>query len=103
MSFSVNQASRYCKEPTEVEYKSSMNIIQYLKCTKNKSIYYSSNNESIDYSDSDFACNELTRKSNRGYIYLLRDSPISWKTQLERNVTLSIAKAEFVSLTRYVV
>ena len=99
ISFAVNQASRHCEEPTEVDYKSLMYILQYLNCTKNKSIYYSRNSEFIGYSDSDFANDETTRKSTSGYIYLLGDSPISWKTQLQKTVTLSTAEAEFVSLT----
>jgi len=37
--FAVNQISRHCEEPTDMDYKSLMDILQYLKCTKNKSIY----------------------------------------------------------------
>ena len=31
MSFTVNQSSRNCENPTEADYKSFMHILQYLK------------------------------------------------------------------------
>ena len=43
--FSVSEASRICENPTEADYKNLMNIIQYLKGTKNKSIHYNKNNK----------------------------------------------------------
>ena len=51
ISFAVNLASRHCEEPSEVNYKLLMNILKYLKCPKNKSIYYNRNSEFIGYSD----------------------------------------------------
>jgi len=47
IAFTVNQASRESKNPTEADYKFLLSILQYLKCTKNKSIYYSKNNTFI--------------------------------------------------------
>jgi len=32
-------------------------------------------------------------------MFLLGNNPISWKSQIQRNVTLSTAEVEFVSLT----
>jgi len=81
ISFAVNQASRNCENPTEVDYGSLMHILQYLKGTINKSICYNKRNRFIGYSDSDFASDEKTRRSTRGFIFLLGDSPISWKSQ----------------------
>ena len=87
--FSVSKTSRIHENPTEADYKNLMNMLQYLKGTKNKFIYYNKNNKFIGYSDSDFANDEKTRKSTSGYIFLLGKSPISWKSQLQKNVTLS--------------
>jgi len=53
----------------------------------------------MGYSDSDFDNDEKRRWSTSGYIFLLGKSPILWKSQLQKNVTLSTAEAEFVSLT----
>ena len=99
ISFAVNQASRNCENPTEGDFRSLIYILQYLKGTNNKSIYYNKRNRFIGYSDSDFASDEKTRRSTSSFIFLLDDSPISWKSQQQRCVTLSTAEAEFVSLT----
>jgi len=40
-----------------------------------------------------------TRRSTSRFIFLHGDSPISWKSQLQKSVTLPTAEAEFVSLT----
>ncbi|KAG4089823.1 hypothetical protein H8356DRAFT_1356396 [Neocallimastix lanati (nom. inval.)] len=55
-------ASRESKNPTEADYKFLLSILQYLKCTKNKSIYYS---------------DEKSRRLTSGYIFLQFDSFIS--------------------------
>eukprot|EP00833_Pecoramyces_ruminatium_P010518 jgi/Orpsp1_1/1184550/evm.model.c7180000089992.1 len=99
IAYAVNQASRHSEEPREIDYRALMTILQYLKSTKDKSIIYDGSRNFTGYSDSDFAGDEETRKSTSGYIYLLGNSPISWKSQLQRTVTLSSAEAEYVSLT----
>jgi len=54
------------------------------------------------YSDADYAEDNETRKPTTGYIFLNGNCPISWKSQLQKCVTLStaeaVAEAEFVSL-----
>ena len=97
--FSVSEASRICENPIEVDYKKFINILQYLKGTKNKSIHYNKDNKFIGYSDSDFTNDEKIRRSTSGYIFLLGKSHISWKSQLQKNISLSTVEAEFVSLT----
>eukprot|EP00833_Pecoramyces_ruminatium_P017312 jgi/Orpsp1_1/1191344/evm.model.d7180000085092.1 len=100
IAFAVNQASRHSENPKEVDYMALLKILQYLKFTKNKSIAYNGEQNFLGYSDSDYAGDEETRRSTSGYIYLLGNSPISWKSQLQKCVTLSSAEAEFVSLTQ---
>jgi len=46
-----------------------------------------------------YANDEATRRSVSGYIFLLGNNPISWKSQIQKNVTLSTAEAKIVSLT----
>ena len=98
IAFAVNQA-RHSEYPKEVDLKSAHMILQYLNSTKEKSIHYKGDKNISVYCDADFAEDEETRKSTTGYIFLNGDSPISWKSQLQKCVTLSTAEAEFVSLT----
>ena len=74
----------YMKIQIEANYKNLINILQYLKGAKNKSIHYNKDNKYIGYSDSDLTNNEKTRRSTSGYLFLLGKSPISWKSQLQK-------------------
>ena len=99
ISFAVNQAARHAENPTEVDLKSALMILRYLKSTKEKSIYYYGSKNLIAYSDADFAGDEETRKSTSGYIFLFGKSPISWKSETQKSITLSTTEAEYVALT----
>jgi len=98
IAFSVNQLSRNCENPKRVDYDSAMMTLQYLKSTINKSIYYNGSKNLVGYSDSDWGGDEQTRRSTNGFIFLLGNAPISWKSQTQKCDTLSSAEAECVSL-----
>jgi len=98
IAFSVNQLARNCEKPTKADYDSAMMTLQYLKSTKEKSIYYNGNETLVGYSDSDWGGDESTRRSTSGFIFLLGNAPIVWKSQTQKCVTLSSAEAECVSL-----
>jgi len=74
-------------------------ILKYLKFTINKSIRYNRKNKLVGFSDAYYTNDEATRRSVSGYIIFLGSSPISWKSQVQRNAPFSTAEAEFVSLT----
>jgi len=73
-----------------------MNILQYLKGTNDKSIYYNKHSKLIGYSDSDFTNDEKTRRFTGGCIFLIGNSPIPWKSLLQKNLKMPIFEAEFV-------
>jgi len=74
-------------------------MLQYLKTVKHKSIHYKGENKLIGHSDADYANDEDIKISTIGYIFLLGKSPIIWKSQIQKIVTLLTAEAEFISLT----
>jgi len=93
ISFAVNQSERHAENPTEVNLKSALMILRYLKSTKEKSIYYYGSKNLIAYSDADYAGDEETGKSTSGYIFLFGKSPISWKSETQKSITLSTTEA----------
>lgn len=50
------------------------------------------------YTDADFAGDVQTKRSTTGYIILFANSPIHWKSQRQKHVTLSSTEAEYVAL-----
>ena len=53
--------------------------------------------EVIGYSDSDFASCFDTRKSTSGYVFLLAEGAISWRSAKQSLIATSTTEAEFVS------
>ena len=56
-----------------------------------------SNLEVVGYSDSDYAECLVTRKSTFGYLFLLADGAISWKSGKQSVIATSTMEAEFVA------
>nr|CAN60583.1 hypothetical protein VITISV_019290 [Vitis vinifera] len=56
-----------------------------------------SNLEVVGYSDSDFAGCVDSRKSTSGYIFILADGAISWRSVKQTMTATSTMKAEFIS------
>eukprot|EP00833_Pecoramyces_ruminatium_P008864 jgi/Orpsp1_1/1182896/evm.model.c7180000083102.2 len=102
IAFAVNRLSRYCENPTKVDYDQAMMTLQYLKTTIDKSIHYDGNSKLTCYTDADWGGCEKTRRSTSGYIFLLGYAPIAWKSKRQRFVTLSATEAECVSLVECV-
>ena len=73
--------------------------MRYLQGTKNLMLTYkrSDNLEVVGYSDSDFAGCVDSRKSTSGYVFMLAEGAISWRSAKQTLVATSTMEAEFVS------
>jgi len=98
ITFAVNQAKRFSENPTKADLNASIRILKYLKCTKYYSINYNGKKIIGAYCDIDFAGDEIKIRSTSGYIFVLRNNPISWKSITQKNIALSTTEAEYSSL-----
>jgi hypothetical protein len=103
----VRQVSRYLKNPGMKHWQYVLRGLKYLCGTKGHGITLGGVNGNDDtmgnalsvFSDADYANCVDTRRSVSGYVtYLFGKSPISWRSSLQKVVTLSTAEAEFVAL-----
>jgi hypothetical protein len=99
ISFAVGMLGRYQSNPGREHWKAAKKVLRYLHGTKDYMLMYRRSNELevIGYSDSDFAGCIDTRKSTFGYLFMLAQGTISWKSAKQTIVASSTMEAEFVA------
>ena len=99
ISFVVGMLGRYQSNPGLDHWKAAKKILRYLQGMKNHMLTYkrSDHLKVIGYSDSDFAGCVDTRKSTFGYLFLLAEGAISWKSAKQSVIAASTMEAEFVA------
>ena len=104
ISFSVGFLARFAAGYTEVHWKSVVQVLQFVKKTKNTGIQFRRMEAQVlsitAYSDTDFAGDHVGRRSTYGgIIYVSNFHPISWYSKLMKFVTLSSTEAEYGGLS----
>lgn len=101
ISFVVSRLSRYFNAPKQCHWKAAVRVIKYLALTRDLAISYNfgKGTELVGYSDSDFAADQDTRRSQLGFIYLLNGGPVSWTSTQQKSVSVSTTEAEYVALS----
>ncbi|RWR73399.1 Gag-protease-integrase-RT-RNaseH polyprotein [Cinnamomum micranthum f. kanehirae] len=99
ISFAVGMLSRYQSDPGMPHWVGVKKVLRYLSGTRNYMLSYrrSDRLEVIGYSDADFAGCLDSRKSTSGYIFLLANGAISWRSAKQTLVTPSTFDAEYVA------
>ncbi|XP_019244619.1 PREDICTED: uncharacterized protein LOC109224497 [Nicotiana attenuata] len=99
IAYSVHHLSQFMQSPREPHLKVAYHVLRYLRGDPTLGIFLTND---ADYRvkafcDSDWATCPKSRKSVSGYIVLLGNSPISWKSKKESTISLSSAEAEYRS------
>ncbi|KAL8153044.1 hypothetical protein V2J09_010804 [Rumex salicifolius] len=99
ISFAVGMLGRYQSNPGMDHWKAAKKVLRYLQGTKEVMLTYkrSDHLEVIGYSDSDFAGCVDSRKSTFGYVFLLAEGAVSWKSGKQSVIATSTMEAEFVA------
>lgn len=97
IAYAVNVVSRYVNDPGSSHVTAVKRILRYLINSKDISIVYKGNIELVGYSDSDFAGDLDTRKSNTGYIFLMNGGPVTWSSRKQNTVALSTTESEYMA------
>ena len=97
IGFAVSMASRHMTNPTNIHMNAVNRILQYLKGTPGRGLYFKKNsNRGIEvYTDSDWAGCVVDRKSTTGYCSFVWGNLVTWKSKKQTVVARSSAEAEF--------
>jgi len=102
ISYSVQHLSQFMQDPREPHLQAAFHLLRYLKADPTLGIFMSKD-QSYNvkaYCDSDWAACPDTRKSVSGYIVLLGNSPLSWKSKKQETISLSSAEAKYRALRK---
>jgi hypothetical protein len=102
IEYPVNFLARFSSNPSSEHWNAIKRIFRYLVGTINLGIQYQARPDEpflFGFSDSDYAGDLDHRKSTSGYLFILGGGPVSWKSRLQRTVTLSSTEAEYAALT----
>ena len=100
IAFAATRLSRFDNNPTKEHIKYAKYVLRYLKGTKELKIKYDGSSDAglIGYSDSDWGENRDDRHSTSGHVFLMANGAISWASQQQKTVALSVGEAEYMEL-----
>ena len=99
ISYAVNIFSQFQENPGMLHWNGLLRLLGYVNYTSNLKLHlFCKDIKLFIFSDADFASNRDDRISMSGQILFLDRSPISWRTNKQKSITLSTMESEFVSM-----
>ena len=101
--YAVVTAARFMHDPGEVHWAAVKRILRYLKGTTNYGIHYQKTQfkgvvRLQGYSDASWGSDDVdTYKSNTGFVMLLSQKPVSWKSVKQTLTAQSSTEAEYMA------
>lgn len=97
LSYTVQHLSQFLQKPRVPHIEALMHTLRYVGSTVGQGIILKASDQLTlqAYSDSDWGACVDTRRSVSGYIMLLGNSPISWKSKKQATVSKSSSEAEY--------
>src|SRR5881275_1429348 len=96
----VGQLSQFLNKPTSKHLLAAKRILRYLKGTLNLGIHYGHPaTPLVGFLDADWAGNLDTRRSTTGYVVMLNNGAVAWRSQYQAMVALSTMEVEYMALT----
>jgi len=97
ISETISKLSTKRNNPTMKDWKMLLNVLKYLKKTKNYYLKFNSKGDILGYSDASFGPKDENddAKSTTGYIIYFGSAPICWKSKKQKFTARSTTEAEF--------
>lgn len=98
LCYAVTYLSRFQQSPTEMHWNSLKRILRYVKGTVDVSLHYGPGEDIVrGFTDSDWANDQIDRKSTTGYFFEVYGNVILWSSAKQSIVALSSTEAEYVA------
>ncbi|XP_019054560.1 PREDICTED: uncharacterized protein LOC109115227 [Nelumbo nucifera] len=97
LSFAINRLSQFMHQPHQEHFDVALRVVRYIKGTLFAGLFFSTSSflHLQGFCNSDWVSCPLTHRSTTGYLTLLGDSPLSWKTKKQHTVSRSSAEAKY--------
>jgi hypothetical protein len=102
ISKAISNVSKFLQNPGKDHWKAVKRILRYLKGTKELKLILGGNDIPLKlkaYSDADLGGDLDKRRSTTGYVVMLGNSPISWKSRLQSTTAKSTVEAEYMAVS----
>ena len=102
LAHSLSILSKFMANSGMEHWKALKWLLRYLKGTWDHGLVYEKTKQEVHltgFVDADYASNKDNRRSTTAYMFMLNDSCICWKAQLQSVVALSTTEAEFMATT----
>ncbi|MBW0511801.1 hypothetical protein O181_051516 [Austropuccinia psidii MF-1] len=100
ISFAISSLLQFLEQPGIQHWKAFIHLLRYLKGTYSFCLVYQRYQEAkvVAYSDADWGNCRITRQSTTGFVILMGNCLITWKTWKQPTVSLSTSEAEYKAL-----
>ena len=96
----AGQLSQFLNNPSSKHLAAAKRVLRYLKGTTTLGITYCPPPMRLTgYSDANWAGDIDTRRSTTGYVVMINNGAVAWRSQLQPTVALSTMEAEYMALT----
>ncbi|PIL36553.1 hypothetical protein GSI_00242 [Ganoderma sinense ZZ0214-1] len=101
LAFAVTKLAQYAANPTEDHLSKALHICRYLVGTKNYALVYNGDSQLglIAGTDSDWASDPYTRRSQTGFMLKLANCAFSWVSRAQKTIALSSTEAEYMAMS----
>lgn len=97
LAFAVQHLSQFMSDPRVPHLEVAFHVLKYIKVDPNQGLLMNNDKDFTlkAYCNSDWASCPQSRRSVSGFIILLGNNPITWKSKKQIIVSLSSAEAEY--------
>ena len=101
LSYTVMALAQHNASPTRALLLTAKGVLRYLKGTRHWALTYGDVvcNDTITFSDVDWAMNQSDRKSVSGYAFYMFLGLVSWLSSKQKATALSSTEAEYMAIT----